>query len=221
MWKNFPNIRFFVCQSLLSFSRFLKKEGKKERGERKKKRKSYLGLKRYSNFSKLNEEEFWGTEIDFGEKKLKEKIYLDMEREKKEKEEEKGRNQKKRIDDSLSVRDLLLGIGEKMKQPAEKMEKYITILEKNWFDSVGSLKDLGSADYEKMEFPLRLSVEIQKQVFFVFVFLWLYFLSVLSLILLLYCTFDVDLPPKSLDQFPPHRRKTRQPKRHSPRSKQN
>ena len=66
---------------------------------------------------------------------------------------------------SDSSRNLILSIATEMNKTPDQMERFITVLEDNFLDSVESLKDLTDDNYKDMGFPIGLVNKIKKRLF--------------------------------------------------------
>lgn len=62
-----------------------------------------------------------------------------------------------------SSRTLILSIATEMNKTPQQMERFITVLEDNFLDTVESLKDLTDENYKDMGFPIGLVNKIKKR----------------------------------------------------------
>jgi hypothetical protein len=58
------------------------------------------------------------------------------------------------------TRQLLYSIADGMGRNRKEMDPYINVLEKNWYDSLESLRTLSINDYDRFDIPRRLSAMI-------------------------------------------------------------
>lgn len=62
------------------------------------------------------------------------------------------------------TRELLYSIADEMGRNRKDMDNFISVLEKNWFDSKESLRSLTIKDFDRFQIPSRLSMIIMQKV---------------------------------------------------------
>lgn len=61
------------------------------------------------------------------------------------------------------VRTLLANIAANMGKPASALEKFVQVLEDNWYDSIESLQSIEDTFWTENKFPARLIQEIKAE----------------------------------------------------------
>ena len=66
------------------------------------------------------------------------------------------------ISDEMTSRDFIIKVAESINKKASDVEKIILILEENWIENVGALRELDDQQWKEMKIPLGLVNSIKK-----------------------------------------------------------